>query len=511
MSEAPLIAMTVRNGVTHDARVIKEAESLSAAGYRVVLFGRAMKDLPREEHRNGFRIVRLDATGALLTAVTMVMGAPLRAERLYLRLVRRRRALQARLVRLWTLLRDVSDKRSTATAVARAYRTNPRAATVATLYAPALAVRRAAKSRQPRPRDDDPDARALPYDETFPVVIDRKPVVARILRAVWKLERTLLKPTHSRAYSLDFLRTAGEAMASLKPAAYHCHDFNTLWAGKVARRLHDAPLTYDSHELYSHQNVAHPTRRRRWFVQWVERRVLKQAAASITVNESLAGVLEKRYGIARPVVVMNVPSGNEPDLPVEPPAPFLLPGVKVLYLGGVTRGRGIEESIQALQHVPEANLIVMGPARPVFLEKFQQAAADLGVAGRVHFVPPVPHEMVASVARHATVGLVTIENICLSYYYSLPNKMFECMHAGLPVVASDFPELRRIVNTYNVGVTCEPSDPRAIASAVKRIVADPVEYEQMRKNARACSAEFNWEREAEKLVALYDRLTNRAS
>lgn len=301
---------------------------------------------------------------------------------------------------------------------------------------------------------------------------------------------------------LYVIKAARRARA-FRPLAYHCHDLDTLPAGILAARRAPAPILYDSHELYAHLNVPHPTRLRRRFVEMVERRALRRVTSVVTVNESIARHLAERYGIERPVVVMNAPPAGGPSGDGEIPDPFRREALKALYLGGVTRGRGIEEAIEALRHLPEAILILMGPEQPPFGEEFRDRAARTGVADRVFFVPPVPHELVTAVAAHATVGLVTIANVCLSYYYSLPNKLFECLHAGLPVVTSDFPELRRIVDTYRVGRTCDPSDPRAIAAAIRDLVADPEAYAHLRERARAAARDFTWEREAEKLLAVY--------
>jgi glycosyltransferase involved in cell wall biosynthesis len=114
----------------------------------------------------------------------------------------------------------------------------------------------------------------------------------------------------------------------------------------------------------------------------------------------------------------------------------------------------------------------------------------------------VAPEDVVGVAANASVGLCTIRNVGLSYYLSLPNKVFEYIHAGLPVVVSDFPELRRLVETYGLGVTCDPEDPRSIAKAIETVSENPVS-ERMREGARHAAQTLTWTRESMKLVDLY--------
>jgi len=97
----------------------------------------------------------------------------------------------------------------------------------------------------------------------------------------------------------------------------------------------------------------------------------------------------------------------------------------------------------------------------------------------------------------------------LNYYYVSPNKLFECMAAGLPVVGSNFPDLKRFVEGYNFGVTCDPCNPKEIANAISYILSDEHRYEEMRRNALEAAKIFNWENESNKLLALYEVLSSR--
>jgi glycosyltransferase involved in cell wall biosynthesis len=129
------------------------------------------------------------------------------------------------------------------------------------------------------------------------------------------------------------------------------------------------------------------------------------------------------------------------------------------------------------------------------------------VTQTVQIVDPVlPHEVVPT-ASQADAGMVLFQNTCLSYYYSLPTKLFECMHAGLPVIVSDFPEMANMVRDYDIGIACDPADPVSIADAVRSLFADPLRYEQMRQNTRAAAQVYNWENEGAKLVKIYQGLS----
>lgn len=354
-----------------------------------------------------------------------------------------------------------------------------------------------------------------------PRVLDR--VLKRLVRRVRRLlgaprdlviERTMLSaPLEALRRSLDPMRlalqahafqvVAGRTMAALKPAAYHCHDFNTLWAARVARRIHDAPFVYDSHEIYLHQSLPRFTRGRKILVRTVEGMMIKRAAAVVAANASYGEHLSNFYNIIPPTVIRNIPDDlgaiRGPSQPDDPPI--------LLYVGGIVSGRGIAQVIRALPDIERARFVCMGPVvRDAYRDEYEKLARDIGVADRVSFLPPVaPHEVV-DVAARATIGMCLIEDTSLSYRLSLPNKLFECMHAGVPVIGSDFPEIGGLIDRYGFGLTCDPSDVSAIAKAVNMILNDPALETKLRERALDAARDNTWRAEADILRALYARL-----
>jgi glycosyltransferase involved in cell wall biosynthesis len=149
---------------------------------------------------------------------------------------------------------------------------------------------------------------------------------------------------------------------------------------------------------------------------------------------------------------------------------------------------------------------MMGYGPSKYIDEFQEFALSNGVHLRVSFFGPVPVEEVTLYASTADLGIAPIENVCLSYYYSSPNKVFEYMSAGLPVVGSSFPELRKIIESYHLGRTFDPDDPEDIAKAINDVLSDSGRYEQMKRNAIEAAKIFNWENESKKLLAFYRSL-----
>jgi glycosyltransferase involved in cell wall biosynthesis len=156
--------------------------------------------------------------------------------------------------------------------------------------------------------------------------------------------------------------------------------------------------------------------------------------------------------------------------------------------------------------IDRAVFAAIGPGVPAYRAGLEQRAERRGVRDRVRFVEWVPFDSVVPTVAQGDLGLCLFQASHLSYYWTLPNKFFEYLHAGIPVLASDFPETKRLVETYELGAVCDPSDPSGIASAVNDLLSRPEDLARMRDNALKASQELNWERERENLVALYRRL-----
>ncbi|MGB2885643.1 MAG: glycosyltransferase, partial [Dehalococcoidia bacterium] len=178
----------------------------------------------------------------------------------------------------------------------------------------------------------------------------------------------------------------------------------------------------------------------------------------------------------------------------------------VLYIGRITFNRGIEELLKSLRYLNGCSVVLMGYRPDNYVADLERFIESEGLTKIVHFFGPVPFKEVPQYAASADVGIVLFRNVGLSYYYSSPNKLFECMAAGLPVVGSNFPDLKMFIEGYNFGVTCDPDNPKDIADAINYILSDESRYNEMRRNALEAAKVFNWENESRKLLALYEGL-----
>lgn len=289
-----------------------------------------------------------------------------------------------------------------------------------------------------------------------------------------------------------------------RPDAVHANDIATLIPGYFAARLSGAKLVYDTHEYA----VGVPYRKAvwAWLAAAIERLLIRRCDAVITVSDGIAERLQARYSLReRPTVVRNVPDlpppGEAPDLREEMgigDAPL------VLHQGAVADGRGGENLIRAVSFTESAHLLFLG-ADGAYAERLRALAVELDVGGRTHFHPPVALAELLSYTTQADVGVSLLQDSCENHRLALPNKLFEYLAAGLPVVVSDLPEMRRLVIERQVGWVTDSGDPADIA----RVLADATGArgdESLENRVRVAAAELNWSQERASLTDLYARL-----
>jgi glycosyltransferase involved in cell wall biosynthesis len=280
-------------------------------------------------------------------------------------------------------------------------------------------------------------------------------------------------------------------------------------------RRDGAAVVYDARDIYvDAANVARlPGPARRVFSA-VERRWARRASRVATVNEPYAEVMERRFGVVRPLIVMNC--SYRRDLPAGPPRLFherlgLDPAARVvLYQGGLSRDRGIEQLIEAVPALPSDTILAL-LGYGLLQDELERRAREPDLAGRLFVLPAVPPDELLDWVGSADVVAMPIQPSTLNHRLTTPNKLFEAMAAGVPVVASDLPGMAGIVRETGCGVLCDPTSPTAIAAAVRSILdASLPERAAYRERAIAAAhGRYSWEAQVEILLAEYGRLTGR--
>lgn len=455
--------MFVYNRCTTDVRVLREAATLRGAGHEVTIF--AVLDAttqPAEVRPDGTRIRRID-----------------------------RRPLHYRLV--WF----VRGRR-------RAARLGSRRAARRLVMLPLglMPSKRAAMLREAA------DRRGIGASDAVKLAL--VPLAPPVLAGSWLSSRArrLLYRAHKPLMYLDFW---GRAYRSARLESFdvvHAHDLNTLPAAALVARATGAQLIYDAHELFPETSTLSAREQRVW--RWLEPRLIRRADRVVTVCDSIAEELARRYGIAKPGVLLNCPPARAAVQPAASPlrAAAGLDGESelrlILYQGGFAPNRGLAELILAAHEIDGAMLVLMGWG--AIEAELARLVETEGLSSRVRMLPPVPTDELHVWTAGADIGVIPYQPVGLNNFYSTPNKLFEYLAAGVPIAATRLPEIARIVDGHRIGATFDAVEPVAIAAAINRLLADEQSRVQMRERALATAPQYTWERQANELLALYESL-----
>jgi glycosyltransferase involved in cell wall biosynthesis len=305
------------------------------------------------------------------------------------------------------------------------------------------------------------------------------------------------------------LATAWRSARRVPADVYHLHDPELIPVAALLR-LSGRSVVYDAHEETTREVVdMHPDRpvfgR---FLSLVWRLAERICGASVSAVVAATPSIARRFPRRKTVVVRNYPRSQDAEAFVGGPYEDRPP--HIVYVGGLTEIRGARELVAAMARVshPEVRLVVAGRIHSAELEAELRNAPGWE---QVDFLGWLPRSGVAAVVREARVGVLPFLPVA-GHGDALPNKLFEYMAAGLPVVASHFPLWREIVDGPRCGILVDPSDVGEIAGAIDRLLTDEREAAAMGARGRAAfESEYSWDGEAAKLLELYERLAERRS
>lgn len=292
------------------------------------------------------------------------------------------------------------------------------------------------------------------------------------------------------------------AVRAAKPDVVHFHDPELIPIGMLLR-LEGVRVVYDVHEDLPRQ-IANKS-----YIPGVFRALIAVVAEFF---EWLSGsifngivpatsAIAKRFPAGRTVLVQNFPVPEELVLPTQ--LPYAERPLGFVYIGGLTRIRGTSNMIEAIDLVskPKAKLHLGGNFSPAVHES---ECRNIGGWSRVVYHGWVGRSTVATLLGNVRAGIIVSHSLP-RHVVALPTKMFEYMAAGLPVIVSDFPILRSIVQTGNCGLLVDPEDPNAIARAMDWILDNPAEAERMgQRGQRLVETTYNWPTEARRLIGFYN-------
>lgn len=307
---------------------------------------------------------------------------------------------------------------------------------------------------------------------------------------------------------LEFLIKSFLVTKKIKPDICHGHDPDGLLIGCFVKYFLRSKLIYDSHELWSDSIHLKGDKQILYKIgRKIEKIIIKRAEVVIAVNQSIAEIISKENNVKSIVVIRNITNK------IQSVTQYTREGLgfpdcdfNIIYIGNIQRGRGIEIMIKSMERVHKnIGLVLMGNDS-AFKRYMEELSKTKKLESRIRFIESVPPNQILSVCKLADVGIAPIENLCKSYYLSLPNKFFEYIHAELPVLVSDFPEMKSIVDNYSVGEVFNVEEPSSIVGVINNYFDNPEKIISYKQNCLKASKVLNWDNEEKKLFNLYKNL-----
>jgi len=282
------------------------------------------------------------------------------------------------------------------------------------------------------------------------------------------------------------------------------NDLDTLLPNYLSAKIKGKPLVYDSHEYFTEvpELVNRPAVQKIW--KSIEKRIFPQLTDVFTVNQSIADLFEKEYGV-KVNVVRNIPfkksvgktkTRKELGLPDDK---FIM----ILQGSGINMHRGSEQMVEAMKYIDGALLLFVGGGDVI--DTLKKMANHPDIKEKVIFKPRQPYNSLMQYTANADLGLTLDKDTNLNYRFSLPNKIFDYIQAGIPVLASNLPEIRKVIETYNIGDFIPSHKPAEIAEKVKKLMNNKPQLEKWKRNITFAAENLTWEKESETIKQVYSK------
>jgi glycosyltransferase involved in cell wall biosynthesis len=275
------------------------------------------------------------------------------------------------------------------------------------------------------------------------------------------------------------------------------NDLDTLSANFLTSKLRNKRLVYDSHEYFTEvpELVNRPRVRKIW--EWLEKRMLPKLKNAYTVCDSIANAYQKKYGTPFKVV-RNVPFAKPS---ISNSAKTETEEKIVLYQGAVNVHRGLEQAILTMKYLNDVRLLIAGDGdiTPQLKKLVQQKKLE----NKVEFLGRLPIDKLAEITPAADLGLSIEEDVGLNYRFALPNKLFDYIQAGVPVLVTKLPEMAAIVKEYEIGEITDSLEPRQLSEMMKAALFDATRRAVWEENLKVAAAELTWEKEEVKLNEIF--------
>ncbi len=284
------------------------------------------------------------------------------------------------------------------------------------------------------------------------------------------------------------------------------NDLDTLMPNYLISKLKGIPLVYDSHEIFCEvpELQTNPSKKRIW--ENLESWIVPKLKYCITVNHSIADYFINKYKVPF-IFVRNIPnypkiekvkSRTDLDLPI---------GKKIVILqgAGINVQRGAEELVVAFQYLDETYFLLIVGGGDV-INQLKENVVKLSLQNKVKFIDKIPASQLKHYTSNSNLGVTIDKDSNMNYHFSLPNKVFDYLHAGIPILATRLPEIEKLVNAYHIGTFIENHEPAHIAEKIKEFL-NSKEYLEFKSNTVIAAIENNWQTEKQKLIKLIHEIS----
>lgn len=319
-----------------------------------------------------------------------------------------------------------------------------------------------------------------------------------------------------------FRSTFEDAIVAWNPDVVHAHDGLSLPLAGFASKRAKSLMVYDSHELEAHRSPPLSSRQKR-NVERIEQAYLPKADAVTTIGQRYAEHLETRYGIARPHVIYNAPPLQERPLPKkwqQPKRTSLRAEANVsddtvvlVYTGNVTINRGCEQALEGLAcylkraDAPQkVHLSMVGKPRAETVDEIKTLANALYLNDHIHFHDPVSPTAVVDFIAEGDIAIIPVIPAALSYDYAMPNKLFESMLAGLPILGARLAEMAPFIEKHALGVCYDPLSSESFADGLEQLLVNGKAARLSPARKHELGVQFSWEAQEKVLLDVYEKL-----
>ena len=289
-------------------------------------------------------------------------------------------------------------------------------------------------------------------------------------------------------------------LLTIKASIIFAEDIYTLPFVVFFGKLKRAKIYYDSRELFGYLAGLKDKKFKQAFWRWTEKYFIKKADYVMVTGPMDGEFLKKEYGINNIILLRNLPRFYKPEAKVNLHSQLQIDKTKkiILYQGILLKGRGIEKVFSVLKNLPDHVFVIAGGGD--FETYYKNLADEMNITDQVFFIGKFTQEDLPKVTASVDIGVALIENLSKSYYYALPNKLFEYIMAEVTVIVSDLPQMKEIVDKYDVGFSVDIDNKNELIASIKKLSEDKNLYENKKQNCRIASQELNWEKEVTNLL-----------